>query len=555
MQTWQYNKTLGISNSKELGNTNTHHTITDLIVTDFVDWDTVTAETTFLEPAVGGGSFYFSILDNLLQLGFELQHAVENMIFSYDVDQKALNILKEKLYTKYQYTQGKENVICEDFLLSGDTRLYDYIITNPPYVSTKNIKPANMSKEEFIKAFKKINQLEDMDNKSDLYMMFYLKTLNLLKPNGTQIFLCSDSWLDCGYGDILKDKIKNEYSLTYMVNSVLYPFFRDDTNAIVTVIKKGEYETSLLTLEKSPTQLDTLKNNPNKVTFPKKEFTKLLNNTLPLNKRNILVIHGDKYHSNKDLLSPYQQYFCKLSNHIQVKNSSVSQNTLFTTNKLVKNEPGSLLPLFWQIQARVGKDPNYKNYIPAETLAYAVDESLLNKKEKELIRTQQCAYMSTIIDRFPLLFFTDKSSFHVSKYIALESNELSPLEICLSLNNVFSFYDMELDLKEGTRKTLRKGECGLTKEIKKKDLENISIINFLTFSKETREAINLLGQDYQHIVLYNIEKALENETYKKIQDLIRQEINMSKEEYETLTQKLLHMYYFRMRNLSKLGVK
>lgn len=47
---------------------------------------------------------------------------------------------------------------------------------------------------------------------------------------------------------------------------------------------------------------------------------------------------------------------------------------------------------------------------------------------------------------------------------------------------------MELDLKEGTRKTLRVGEMGLTK-VKKNDLMEINCIDFTRFSKKVRDQL------------------------------------------------------------------
>ena len=53
--------------------------------------------TKFLEPAVGSGSFYFAMLEELLNKGFSLEYIVENMIYAYDIDKNALNILIKKL--------------------------------------------------------------------------------------------------------------------------------------------------------------------------------------------------------------------------------------------------------------------------------------------------------------------------------------------------------------------------------------------------------------------------------------------------------------------------
>lgn len=42
MNFWNYNKDIGIELNRNLGNTNTHQSITDLMVSDFIDFSSVT---------------------------------------------------------------------------------------------------------------------------------------------------------------------------------------------------------------------------------------------------------------------------------------------------------------------------------------------------------------------------------------------------------------------------------------------------------------------------------------------------------------------------------
>lgn len=553
MNVWNYNKDIGIDLNKTLGNTNTHHSIADIIVNDFVDFNSVTKKTKFIEPAVGSGSFYFAILDKLLELGFDKNHIIENMIYAYDIDSQALSVLTLKLKTVYEYDRNNQKIFLCDFLITKINEKFDYIITNPPYISSKHIKPENQTKENYIETIKTINVI-DFDFRSDIYMMFYLKTLELLNQNGKQIFLCSDSWLDCGYGDSLKNKIINDYSLDYIVNSQLYPFFRDDTNAIITVISKNssqKHQTKVISIKSNVHDLNTIVDLPF-IEITKIELASLFNDKSVLNKRNVLVLHGDKYRTNKSLIHNYANYLSTIGSLMQVNSTGISQATLEKDGALLAND-GAGVPLFWQIQARVNKKPNYKNKIENNELVYKVDESKIEKKLLSNIKDSS-VYMSGIIDRFPLVFFTQGKSFHVSKYMHLNSNVLNPLEICLSINNMFTYYNMELDLKEGTRKTLRVGEMGLTKEIKKDDLTEIFCIDFTKFSKETRDEINRIGSLYQSKVIYNIEDAFCDDDYMKIQNLIKKEIGMTDEHFNHIYTDLMNMYYFRMRNLAKLGL-
>ena len=333
----------------------------------------------------------------------------------------------------------------------------------------------------------------------------------------------------------------------------MFPFFRDDTNAIITVISKTEnknttqvsFNTDTLTVEALSTQPTTI--------YTKIDIKNIFNDTSISNKRNIFVLHGPDYHLNKKIIEKYAQYFSKTKDLIKISSTGVSQSSLLNLGLLEKNENfADNLPLFWQIQARINKKPNYKNKIEKNELNYQLKEADLPQKMRQNIKANS-VYMSGIIDRFPLLFFSEFKTFHVSKYFHLESKKLSNEEICLSMNNIFSFFNMELELKEGTRKTLRVGEMGLTKETKKEDLANVMIVDFTKFSKNTRKEILGLSKKYSQKIIYNIEEALQDEDYLKIQKAIQKELCITDSDFNLIKNKLLEMYFFRMRNITKLS--
>lgn len=553
MNLWNYNKNVGIGLDKSLGNTNTHYSIAEIMVRDFIVEEEITKNHKFLEPAVGAGSFYFAILNKLMKLGFEKNHIIENMIFAYDVDSVALSILEEKLRKDYEYSGEKQKIFHCDFLTKSIEGDFDYVITNPPYISSKNIKQEGRSREEYLSEVGRVSQI-NFDGRSDVYMMFFLKTLKMLRPNGRQIFLCSDSWIDCGYGDLLKEEVTGKYSLEYVVNSQLYPFFRDDTSAVITVIKNDaskDCETKLISIKSNIDLVGSIIDLPF-TTLNKSELLSLFKNDNILNKRNVLVLHGDKYEKNKSVINKYEKFFTKTKNIIDISSTGTSKSKLEKEGLLLPNDgDGVGVPVFWQIQARVNKKPNYKNKIECSELPYKIDTDKISGNLTKLVRDNS-VYMSGIIDRFPLIFFTNGKTFHVSKYLHLNSDILSKTEVCLTMNSVFTYYNMELDLKEGTRKTLRVGEMGLTKEIKRQDLENIRCIDFTKFTESTRKKISELGEKYQSNIVYSIETAIQDKNYMAIQELIKEEIGMSNEDFNYILKGLMEMYYFRMRNLAKI---
>lgn len=69
---------------------------------------------------------------------------------------------------------------------------FDIALANPPYVRQELIGPT--------KSTLLLRYPDAMTGKSDLYCAFYARALEVLKTGGMHVFVCSNSWLDVGYG-------------------------------------------------------------------------------------------------------------------------------------------------------------------------------------------------------------------------------------------------------------------------------------------------------------------------------------------------------------------
>lgn len=132
---------------------------------------------------------------------------------------------------------------------------FDIIIGNPPYIRQEEISdpcgfvtnnkeykellkesirinyPANRKQEEFFRRTK-------IDGKSDLYTYFYAFTLNLLNENGFHCFICSNSWLDVGFGVWLQEFLLEHCRMHYIIdNHAKRSFASADVNTIITLFE------------------------------------------------------------------------------------------------------------------------------------------------------------------------------------------------------------------------------------------------------------------------------------------------------------------------------
>jgi len=126
---------------------------------------------------------------------------------------------------------------------------FDIVIGNPPYVRQEEIAdPLNKikDKKEYKACLQEMVRLDfpddfpakkKIDAKSDLYTYFYIRALRLLNPRGIHTFICSNSWLDVGYGVWLQEFLLNRCPVEFIIdNHAKRSFEAADVNTIISVI-------------------------------------------------------------------------------------------------------------------------------------------------------------------------------------------------------------------------------------------------------------------------------------------------------------------------------
>lgn len=117
-----------------------------------------------------------------------------------------------------------------DVMLNGG---FDVVIANPPYVRQEEITPKTY-KDALVKQYS-----DAAVGRSDLYCYFYARGLQLLRDGGMHVFVCSNSWLDVGYGAKLQEHLlKTSHVRTIYESALERQFATADINTIISVIQK-----------------------------------------------------------------------------------------------------------------------------------------------------------------------------------------------------------------------------------------------------------------------------------------------------------------------------
>ena len=111
---------------------------------------------------------------------------------------------------------------------------FDVVIANPPYVRQEGIAP-KAYKDALLKAYP-----DAAVGRSDLYCYFYARALQLLRDGGMHLFVCSNSWLDVGYGAKLQEYLLDNAAVDAIYESAVERQFSTAAiNTIISVARKG----------------------------------------------------------------------------------------------------------------------------------------------------------------------------------------------------------------------------------------------------------------------------------------------------------------------------
>lgn len=233
--------------------------------------DDILVKTRVVDPACGSGAFliaafdylqsqYQRVHDNLRFLQYQDSESLEldktilsNNLFGVDLSPESVEITKLSLWLKTA-TQGKTLTYLDDNIKVGNSIVadadftdlpfiwesefpqvfaeggFDVVIGNPPYI-----------RQELLSPFKPYLQsnYQTYDGVADIYIYFYEKGLNLLKPEGILSYIVTNKWLRSGYGEALRRFFSQSSVFEKIIDFGHAPIFEDaDTFPCIVSVKK-----------------------------------------------------------------------------------------------------------------------------------------------------------------------------------------------------------------------------------------------------------------------------------------------------------------------------
>jgi hypothetical protein len=140
-----------------------------------------------------------------------------------------------ELLTSHGLTDEEAETLTGQWITTGDFLLHphesasaDYVIGNPPYIRLENIPRRTMD------AYRRI--CPTMRGRADIYVGFFERGLELLKPGGALSFICADRWMRNQYGADLRELITAGYAVDTVISMHDVDAFEDDVSAYPAIV-------------------------------------------------------------------------------------------------------------------------------------------------------------------------------------------------------------------------------------------------------------------------------------------------------------------------------
>lgn len=244
----------GAAGSPDHGEVFTRRWIVELIL-DLAGYtaDRDLAGMRLVEPSCGNGAFLRPVVDRLVRSCRRHGRPLTSLAASV----RAFDLLEDNA------AQAREAVadhlrsagldpttahdIAREWIRTGDFLLQphapgeaDFVVGNPPYVRLESVHSDRMN------AYR--NRWPTMRGRSDLYVGFVERGLDLLREGGRLAYICADRWMRNQYGAQLRELVSTSYAVEVVVSMHDVDAFEGDVAAYpaIVVIRNGRQESAVV---------------------------------------------------------------------------------------------------------------------------------------------------------------------------------------------------------------------------------------------------------------------------------------------------------------------
>lgn len=182
------------------------------------DWAIRSPHDKVLDLGTGPGVFVFQAHKRLETLGCDTDDASQQ-IFGAEIDDAA--------WSKFNQSAASRGIsfpnVTKDDFFNTDITGVDAVIGNPPYVRRYGIADVDDIRR---KAMGQIQDASSISRLADLYVYFLLRSTQFLRQGGRLAVITADSWLNVGYGKILRQLLVEEFMIEKLI-SIDRPIFAD----------------------------------------------------------------------------------------------------------------------------------------------------------------------------------------------------------------------------------------------------------------------------------------------------------------------------------------
>lgn len=195
-----------------------------------------------VEPSCGSGAFLGPIIDRLAESAVrnsrDLTRLAVPPVRAFDLLEGNVEIARKSVVQRLEdagldqevaHSLAESWVQTADFLLYGhEPRSADFVVGNPPYIRLENV-PRRVTD-----SYRRM--CPTMRGRSDIYVGFIERGLELLRHDGVLGFICADRWMRNQYGADLRQLISESFAVDTVVTMHDTDAFENEVSAYPAVI-------------------------------------------------------------------------------------------------------------------------------------------------------------------------------------------------------------------------------------------------------------------------------------------------------------------------------